>query len=159
MDICLFCYTRKFKKQPRKHGCRCSPTLVQSPAMKIWLGDINETWLQGLNLSSTEDSAFLHDSTLLQPAMNAVGVQHAKSSSAVLVFSTTSMLRVTVRALLLFHTVVAINISPVDLASGKLIRCSEISISDTSPAYLCGIFWGITDFTCDLMQVSAWLER
>jgi hypothetical protein len=51
-----------------------------------------------------------------------VGAEHANSSSAVFVFSITSMLRVTVRALLLFHTVVAINISPVDLASGKLIR-------------------------------------
>ena len=60
-------------------GCRCSPTLVQSPAMKIWLGDINETWLQGLNLSSTEDSAFHHDSTLLQLAMNAVGVYSQES--------------------------------------------------------------------------------
>jgi hypothetical protein len=68
------------------------------------------------------------------------GAEDADSSSAVFVFSKTSMLRVTVRALLLFHTVVAINISPVDLASGKLIRCSEISIPDTSLAYLCGIF-------------------
>ena len=48
----------------------------------------------------------------------------------------TSMLSETARDLLLFHTVVAIIIIPVDLASGKLIRCSEISISDTSLAGL-----------------------
>jgi hypothetical protein len=71
-----------------------------------------------------------------QESSRSPGAQHARSSSAVI----TSMLRVTAGALLLFHTVVAINIIPVDLASGKSIRCSEISISDTSLAYLCGIF-------------------
>ncbi len=42
--------------------------------MKIGLGNSNEMRLQGLNLSSTENSAFHHDLALLQQAMNAVGV-------------------------------------------------------------------------------------
>ncbi len=32
--------------------------------------DSNEMCLQGLNLSSTEESAYHHDSALLQPSMN-----------------------------------------------------------------------------------------
>jgi hypothetical protein len=42
--------------------------------MKIGLGNSNEMCLQGLNLSSTQNSAFHHDLALLQQAMNAVGV-------------------------------------------------------------------------------------
>jgi hypothetical protein len=41
--------------------------------MKIGLGNSNEMCLQGLNLSSTQNSAFHHDLALLQQAMNAVG--------------------------------------------------------------------------------------
>ncbi len=51
-----------------------SPTLVLSPTTKIWLGNSNEMCLQGLNLSSTRNSAFHHDLAWLQQAMNAVGV-------------------------------------------------------------------------------------
>ena len=51
--------------------CRCSPTLAQSLAAKMGLGDINEICLQGPNLSSSQKWAFHHDSVLLQPAMNA----------------------------------------------------------------------------------------
>ncbi len=52
--------------------CRCSPTLVLSPALELWLRDSNEMSFQGLNLSSesTQESAYHHDSALLQPAMN-----------------------------------------------------------------------------------------
>jgi hypothetical protein len=42
--------------------------------MQIGLGNSNEMCLQGLNLSSTQNSAFHHDLALLQQAMNAVGV-------------------------------------------------------------------------------------
>jgi hypothetical protein len=52
----------------------CPPTLVLSPTMKTGLGNSNEICLQGLNLSSTQNSAFHHDLALLQQAMNAVGV-------------------------------------------------------------------------------------
>ena len=41
--------------------------------MKIGLDNSNEMCLQGLNLSSTQKSAFHHDLALLQQAMNAVG--------------------------------------------------------------------------------------
>jgi hypothetical protein len=46
---------------------------------KIGLGNSNEMCLQGLNLSSTQNSAFHHDLALLQQAMNAVGVCHLES--------------------------------------------------------------------------------
>ena len=65
---------QKRKLQLTKHvgtRCRCSPTLVQSLAAKMGLGDINEICLQGPNLSSSQKWAFHHDSVLLQPAMNA----------------------------------------------------------------------------------------
>jgi hypothetical protein len=52
----------------------CSPTLALRPTTKIGLGTSNEMCLQGLNLSSTRNSAFHHDLALLQQAMNAVGV-------------------------------------------------------------------------------------
>jgi hypothetical protein len=52
----------------------CPPTLVLSPTMKIRLGNSNEMCFQGLNLSSTQNSAFHHDLALLQKAMNVVGV-------------------------------------------------------------------------------------
>ena len=68
---------KKKKLQHRKHVrmcCRCSPTLVLSPALEIWLGVSNEMCLQGLNLSSTEESACHHDSALLQPTMNTEGI-------------------------------------------------------------------------------------
>ncbi len=66
----------KKNSQPEKHvesQCGCSPTLVLSPTMKIWLGNSNELCLQRLNLSSTRNSALHHDLALLQQAMNAVG--------------------------------------------------------------------------------------
>ncbi len=56
---------QKKKLQHRKHVrmcCRCLPTLVLSPALEIWLGESNEMCLQGLNLSSTEESAYHHAS-------------------------------------------------------------------------------------------------
>ena len=65
---------QKRKLQLTKHvgtRCRCSPTLAQSLTAKMGLGDINEICLQGPNLSSSQKWAFLHDSVLLQPAMNA----------------------------------------------------------------------------------------
>ena len=67
---------KKNKLQPENMlvCCYCSPTLALSPTMKIWLGVINEMCLQGLNLSSTQKLALHHDSALLQPAMNAVGL-------------------------------------------------------------------------------------
>jgi hypothetical protein len=37
--------------------------------MKIGLGNSNEMCLQGLNLSSTQNSAFHHDLALLQQAL------------------------------------------------------------------------------------------
>jgi hypothetical protein len=46
--------------------------LVLCPTMKIGLGNSNDMCLQGLNLSSTQNSAFHHDLVLLQQAMNAV---------------------------------------------------------------------------------------
>jgi hypothetical protein len=64
----------KKELQLRKHvgtRCGCLPTLVQSLAMKMWLGDVNEICLQGPYLSSSQKLAFHHDSVLLQPAMNA----------------------------------------------------------------------------------------
>jgi hypothetical protein len=67
----------KNNSQPEKHvesQFGCSPTLVLSLTMKIGLGNSNETCLQGLNLSSTQNSAFHHDLAWLQQAMNAVGV-------------------------------------------------------------------------------------
>jgi hypothetical protein len=57
------------------------PTLVLSPKMKIGLGNSNEMCLQGLNLSSTQNSALHHDFALLQQAMNAVGVCSHKSEN------------------------------------------------------------------------------
>jgi hypothetical protein len=70
---------QKKNSQPEKHvesQFGCPPTLVLSPTMKIGLGNLNsnEMCLQGLNLSSTQNSAFHHDLVLLQQAMNAVGV-------------------------------------------------------------------------------------
>jgi len=68
---------QKKKLQSTKHvgtGCCCSPTLALSSTLKMGLGDINEMCLQGLNLSSTQKLALHHDSALLQPAMNAVGL-------------------------------------------------------------------------------------
>ncbi len=66
---------KKKELQHRKHVrmcCCCLPTpgLVLTPALGIRLGESNEMCLQGLNLSSTEESAYHHDSALLQPAMN-----------------------------------------------------------------------------------------
>ncbi len=54
----------KKHSQPEKHvelQFGCTPTLVLSPTMKIWLGNSSEMCLQGLNLSSTRNSAFHHD--------------------------------------------------------------------------------------------------
>ena len=68
---------QKKKLQSTKHvgtGCCCSPTLALSSTLNMGLGDINEMCLQGLNLSSTQKLALHHDSALLQPAMNAVGL-------------------------------------------------------------------------------------
>jgi hypothetical protein len=67
----------KKNSQPEKHvelQFYCSQTLVLSPTMKIGLGNSNEMCLQGLNISSNQNSAFHHDLALLQQAMNAVGV-------------------------------------------------------------------------------------
>ncbi len=50
--------------------CCCKATLVLSPALELWLQYSNKMCLQGLNLSSTEESAYHHVSALLQPAMN-----------------------------------------------------------------------------------------
>ncbi len=62
---------------PEKHvesQFGCPPTLKLSPTVQIGLGNSNEMCLQGLNLSSTQNSAFHHDLALLQQAMNAVWV-------------------------------------------------------------------------------------
>ena len=58
------------------------------------------------------------------------GAQHAESSSSVFVFWITSMLRVTAQTLFLFYLVVDVINNPVDLASGKLTRCSGSETSD-----------------------------
>ncbi len=68
---------QKTKLQSTKHagtGCFCLSTLALISTLKMWLGDINEMCLQGLNLSSTQKSAFHHELALLQPAMNVVGL-------------------------------------------------------------------------------------
>jgi hypothetical protein len=74
----------KKNSQPEKHvelQFGCSPTLVLSLTMKIRLGNSDEMCLQGLNLSSTQNSAFHHDLLLLQQAMNAVGSAPHKSEN------------------------------------------------------------------------------
>ncbi len=63
---------------------RSARTLVLSPTVKIWLGDIDEICLQGLNLLSTHDSAPNHDLALLQPDMNLVGMCLAWSETQAL---------------------------------------------------------------------------
>ena len=109
--------------------------------------------------------------------------KHAESSSSVFGFGIMCILRITARTLLLFYLVVnGINI-PVDLASGKSFpsvpprtglhvlleallelgcmffeRCNvEKHRADT--CYTLRIYRDISDFTCNLMQVSARLER
>ncbi len=54
--------------------CCCLPTLAQIPAMEMWLGNINEMCLQGLNLWFARTSTSSHDSMLLYWVINAVGV-------------------------------------------------------------------------------------
>ncbi len=49
--------------------------LVARQLWKKGLGNSNEMCLQGLNLSSTRNSAFHHELALLQQATNAVGVR------------------------------------------------------------------------------------
>ncbi len=73
----LYSLIAKKNSPPEKHvesQFGCSPTLVLSPTTKIELGNSNEMCLQGLNLSSNQNSAFHHDLALLQQAMNAAGV-------------------------------------------------------------------------------------
>jgi hypothetical protein len=63
----------KKNSQPEKHVeslFGCSPTLVLSPTMKIGLCNSNEMCLQGLNLSSNQNSAFHHDLALLQQGLS-----------------------------------------------------------------------------------------
>ncbi len=72
---------KKLQHTGRKHVrmcCLCLSTLVLSPALEIWLGDSIEMCLQGLNLSSTEESAYHHDSALLLPAMNTEGIYYTR---------------------------------------------------------------------------------
>ena len=62
---------------------RSAQTLALSLTVKIWLGDTNELCWQGLDLSSTKDSALNHYLALLQSVMNAVGNHWGSASHVV----------------------------------------------------------------------------
>ena len=69
---------QKKKKNVKQKTCWNRVLLLANSGAEFHIEDVtcrhNEMCLQGLNLSSTQISALHHDSALLQPAMNAVGL-------------------------------------------------------------------------------------